>query len=49
MEGEGRGGGEQERMGHTETVALTYVHYHVQNTQLVRSSCIAQGAQLGAL
>ena len=49
LEGEGCGGGEQERMGHSETVALTYTHHRVQNTQLVRSSCIAQGAQLGAL
>ena len=33
----------------TERVALTYIHYHLWNRQLVGSCCIAQGAQLGAL
>lgn len=32
LEGEGHGGGEKERKGHIETVALTYMHYHVQDS-----------------
>ena len=27
-------------------VTGTYIHFHVRNRQLVRSCCIAQGAQL---
>ena len=32
-----------------EKAASTYVHYHEQNGQLVRSRYIAQAAQPGAL
>ena len=32
-----------------DKVVLTYVHYHVDNGDLVRSCCVTQGAQSGAL
>ena len=38
--GEGEG-------GKVEKVALTHIHYHVQNKQPLGSSCAAQGAQRG--
>ena len=36
-------------MGQMEKVALAYIYYHVQSGQLVRSYCVTQGAQPGAL
>ena len=36
-------------VGWTERIALTHIHYHVQNRQLVWGCCTAQVAQLGAL
>ena len=32
-----------------ESLALTYIHYHVQTRQLVGTCCKPRGAQLGAL
>ena len=39
----------KERVGQTEKAALTCIHYHVSNRQLVGSCCAAQAAQSGAL
>ena len=39
----------KERLGQTEREALTYVHYQVQNGQMVGGCSIAQGAQPDAL
>ena len=39
----------RERVGWMEKVASTYIHYPVYNRWLVRSCCIVQGAQPGAL
>ena len=38
-----------EKVGRIARVALTYMHYHMWNSWLVWSCCIAQGAQPGAL
>ena len=39
----------KERAGRIEKVALPYIHYHVEDSQLVGSCCVTQGAQPGAL
>ena len=39
----------KKRLGQIERVALTYIRYHVWNTQLAGSCWRAQGTQLGAL
>ena len=35
----------RKRVGRMDKVVLTYVHYHVDNGDLVRSCCVTQGAQ----
>ena len=39
----------KERMGRTESVALTYIYYQGYNGQLAGGCFTAQGAQLSAL
>ena len=39
----------KQRVGKTETAAMTHMHYHVQTRELVGSCRVTQGAQLSAL